>query len=189
VGLVALTRALGVAVAALALACAAPARGPVDVVHAYFRALGADPMRTLPLLTDAFHRRHGLAVVTAAQARALRDGTSGAPDAASEPASIDRFALAWLAVQSRAELIEIARRLETSVVAATQDGDIASVTVEVVPPRGARFEQRFDLVRAGTSEPWRIDAIGQKGVGGDNAAAAFVAYPSEAGRHRVQRVN
>jgi hypothetical protein len=124
-------------------------------------------MRTLPITTDAFHRGHGLRL-------AARSG-----------AGADEGRAAWLAVQSRRELITRARGLRTRIASADESGDTASVRVEVVPDRGARFEQRFALVRDGAAGAWRIDAIEQSGVGADNAAAAFVAYPSEVGRRRV----
>src|SRR5690606_4501880 len=92
-------RAGGALLALLLVGCvpAPEAASPAAVVDAYFRFLGRDPMRTLPLLADAFHRRHGLGVVTAGGAAAAAPAPPPAPAAV----SLDRLQLGWLAVQGR----------------------------------------------------------------------------------------
>ena len=48
------------AAALLLVGCGAAPGSPRDAVDAYFQALARDPLRTLPLLTPAFHRQHGV---------------------------------------------------------------------------------------------------------------------------------
>lgn len=174
-------RAFAAFVVVTALACGAPAEAPRDVALAYFRCLGADPIRTLALVTPAFHERHGLRVATAADARA-----AAGDRAATEPAaalSIDRHQLGWLAIQSRPELATLVRGLDVVVEEAREDGDSATVRVRVTPREAPPFEQRFALVRGGAT--WRIDAIEQRGVAAASATAAFAAWPNEAARRAL----
>ena len=170
---------------AAALACSAPPPSPSDVALAYFRDLGRDPIRTLPLLTRAFHAQHGLHVVSAAEARALREGPESAvPPEGGDDWSLDRRVLGWLEVQSRDGFRVLRDRLQVSLVDASASGDRAVVTLRVQPGRGSAFEQRFELARDGGR--WRIDGVEQRGVGSDNAVAAFVAHPTEAERRRLE---
>jgi hypothetical protein len=165
----------------IATACGAPAAPPSDVVRTYFRSLGRDPMRTLPLVTDAFHRRHALRVVTSAEAQAAADR---APDTAPNALALDRHQLGWLAIQSRPELARLLAAETTRIGDAHESGDTASVDVEVAPRDAPAFAQRFALVR-GAGGAWRIDAIEQSGVVPANAASAFAAYPNEAARRAL----
>jgi hypothetical protein len=159
-------RAILVAATLLGVACAGGARTPADVVGAYFRGVGRNPIATLPLTTDAFHERHGLQL-------AARSG-----------AGADEARAAWLAVQSRPELLVMAQQLRTQVASATESGDTAVVLVQVATRAGIAFEQRFALVRDWDGA-WRIDAIEQSGVEEDDAIPAFVAYPNEAARRAL----
>lgn len=170
-------RALLLAVV-IALGCGASHETPADVAQAYFRALGSDPIRTLPLLTPEFHRRHGLRVATAA------DAEQGAAVAPAGEIALDRHQLGWLAVQAQPWLAKRVAELVTQIGDTREDGDRATVAVRVDPRNGPGFEQRFDLVRA-SDGAWRIDAIEQIGVAPASAPAAFAAYPSEATRRAL----
>jgi len=177
VGVVDVRRAL-LAALALLCGCAPSQETPADVASAYFEALGSDPLRTLPLLTDTFHRRHGLRVATAA------DAQRGAAVDAATPLALDRHQLGWLAIQSRPSLAQRVSELATQIGDTREDGARATVAVRVDPRDGPGFEQRFELVR-GDDGAWRIDAIEQLGVAPASAVAAFAAYPSEAGRRAL----
>jgi len=168
---------------ASALGCGARAAGPREVVLAYFRFLAGDPIRTLPLLTPEFHRRHALRVATAADARAVADHR--APDEPPAAIALDRHQLGWLALVARPELEQRVAHLAIELGAATENGDAASVAVRVAPPGQPPFEQRFALVRAGAGAPWRIDAIEQSGVVDATALDAFAAHPTEAARRAL----
>jgi hypothetical protein len=180
-----LRRARGAALALVALAaCGAPPRDPAAVVSAYFAALGRDPMRSLPITTDAFHRAHGLGLVTTSQARAWR---GGAEVHSVEHERVDRAQVAWLSIQGRGEFGRIARALSIHVGDVREAGDAAEVAVTVTPAQGRPFQQTFHLARADARAPWRIDAIEQSGVVPESAGAAFVAYPNEAARRAIER--
>jgi len=171
-------RAVLVALVCATCACSAPPDF-VAVTHEYLLCIGRDPMRTLPLLTDGFHRRHGLHVATAAEARG--QGGAGPGDLA-----LDRYQLGWLAVQSQPEMARVFGTTRRFMAGRSQaDGDRAWVALPIAPLDGPAFEQRFTLVRAGPDAPWRIDAIEQSGVVAENAAAAFAAYPNEAARRAL----
>lgn len=150
-----------------ALACASH-DAPTDVITVYFRALGRDPMRTLPITTAAFHRGHGL----------LPGST------VPNPASADREQLAWLAVQRQPEFAQLAASLETLVLHVDDRGDAASVVVRIEAPGLPPFEQRFDLLRDAQTQ-WRIDAVTQSGVSDAALPAAFAAHPSHVTQLRL----
>lgn len=148
---------------------AAPEGSPQATVYAYLRALGRDPLRTLPLLTPAAHEQHGLGVGTAATAGEARDVR---PE--------DRL-LGWLAVQTGGPVLRLAGRLGAGAASVEVDADRAEVSLPLTAPEGAPFEQRFFLVRSAPGSPWRIDRIEQAGVGTGNAVAAFAAWPTAGG--------
>jgi len=166
---------------AVALGCSAPAATPSDVAEAYFRAIARDPIRTLPLLTPEFHRRHGLRVATAADVRAA--AAQRAPTEPAAPLALDRFQLGWLVIQSKPELARLAAGWTTRLGNTEQSGDTASVSMRVEPRDGSVFEQRFALLRDGGT--WRIDAIEQIGVTPASMTAAFAAWPNEAARRAL----
>lgn len=148
---------------------AAPEATPLAVVEAYLRALGRDPLRTLPLLTASGHQQHGLGV--------------GAPAAGRDAADVrpeDRL-LGWLAVQTGGPVLALAGRLGVGAAAVTTGADRAEVTLQLAGPGGAPFEQRFLLVRATPGADWQIDRIEQSGVDPSNAIAAFAAWPTARG--------
>lgn len=192
-----MTARAAVPLAALALTLALGCRSaepapPAAVVDRYFRFLARDPIRTLPLLTPAFHEQHGLHVVTTAEARRwqeeLRSGAAPAPPpAAEERFAVDRLQLAWLAVQAREPFRALRDRLAWSRLGEGLEGDRAWVRVRVQAGDEPPFEQRFALVRTGPGAAWRIDAVEQGGVARGNRAAAFVAHPSEATRRELER--
>jgi hypothetical protein len=142
-------------------------------------------MRTLSLLTQAFHVQHGLHVVSAAEARALGEmPRPREPATAAADWSLDRLQMGWLEVQSRDGFRAMRDRLQVTLLDSIERGERASVVVRVQPRRGAAFEQRFELVRDGA---WRIDSVEQSGVAPDNELAAFVAHPTEGERQRLER--
>lgn len=175
------------AIAAIVLfvigACGAQTPGPEDVVASYFASLGRDPIRSLPLTTDAFHRAHGIGLVTTSEAAAWRDGRQ-VEVAASE--RIDKAQVAWLVIQNRSSFALLARGLVVMIEAAQVEGDRATVVVGVSPPQGAAFVQTFRLTREGADAAWRIDAIEQSGITRDNQMSAFVAHPTESARRALE---
>jgi hypothetical protein len=177
--------------AALALAaCGAQPLASGDVVAVYFASLGRDPMRSLPITTEAFHRAHGLALVTTSEARAWRGGAQLAakpsgPDGIAAPEPVDRAQVAWLAIQDRDEFARVASELVATPTDVQEAGDVATVTVTVAPARAEPFLQTFRLTREAPGSCWRIDAIAQSGVGPGNEVAAFVAHPTEPARRAI----
>jgi hypothetical protein len=154
-----------------AFACTAPDT-PTDAIVTYFRALGRDPIRTLPITTEAFHRAHGLMLASTT----------------ARPESADREQVAWLAVQRQPEFAELAASLVASIVRADERGDAASVVVRVEAPGKPPFEQRFDLIRDAQAG-WRIDAVTQTGVSDAALSAAFAAHPSSATQRRIEALD
>ena len=177
-------RCLALGLALCAAACARPA-SPAEVVAAYFAALGRDPIRTLPLLTPAFHEQHALHAVTSAEARG--GGRGEPPDAGA--LAVDRFELGWLAVQSREGFRALRDRLGVTPIGDEATGDRAHVSVRIEAGAAPAFEQRFALVRQAPGAPWRIDSIEQSGVAPGAELAAFVAHPTEAERVRLERIS
>ena len=175
--------ALSLAARAAALACAEAPRTATEVALDYFRFLGRDPIRTLPLLTPTFHEQHGLHVVSAGEARASQMPERPAPSPEPVDWSLDRRELGWLEVQSRDGFRTLRDRFQVTLVDSSEGEGRASVAVRVQPGRGPSFEQRFALVKDGV---WRIDSVEQSGVAPENAFAAFVAHPTEAERQRLE---
>lgn len=171
-------------------ACGTAEHTPAAVVESYFRCLARDPLRTLPLLTPEFHRRHALRVVTQAEAQAWVSRREAASPATPEPAepelSTDRFQLAWLSLQGRPEFARLARESAHSVLDVRESGDEAEVITRIEPRSAPPFEQRFRLLREAEGSAWRIDAVEQSGVESANATAAFVAYPNENARRALE---
>jgi hypothetical protein len=154
----------------------AAAGTPEAVVEAYFRALGRDPLRTLPLLTEAAHRRHGLRLAD----------TAAAEEPVGDTATVERHQVAWLSLQKRASFRALATRLAVTPGGPTvQEGDRVWVSVGVEAPAAPSLVQRFALVRRDPGAPWRIDQVTQEGVVPANGAAAFAAWPHEALRARL----
>lgn len=172
-------------VLALAVAACAPApETPREVVDAYFRAMGRDPLRTLPLVTPAFHVRHGVHVVTSAEAMRARHQGDTTP-APADPLAIDRLELGWLMIQARPAFAERLGELKRTPVSDETTGDAARVVVRLAPRAGAPFEQDFALVRdAGGT--WRIDAVEQRGVDATNGFEALIAHPTDAARRALE---
>jgi hypothetical protein len=168
------------------LACATTPPDPADTVARYFGFLARDPIRTLPLLTDAFHRRHALGVVTAEAARRLARGERTETGAAPASGPVDRYQLGWLAVQSREPYRALRDRLVVTQEAVEAGDRHASVTVRIQAGATPGFVQRFELERGGPAERWRIDAVSQLEVAPASLPAAFVAWPNEATRRRIE---
>jgi hypothetical protein len=180
-------RAAIAAIALLAIGgCGAQAPAPGDVVARYFAIIGRDPMRSLPLTTDAFHREHGLGLVTTGEARAWRGGEQVA---VAPSVRVDRAQVAWLAIQNRAEFAQLASQLALAPRDVQQTGNAATLAVDVTPPKGPAFVQTFHLVRSDADSAWRIDSVEQSGVTPENQVWAFVVHPTEAARRAIgQRV-
>lgn len=177
-------RRLGIAFVLLAAGCSGSSQTPGEVVEAYFRAMGRDPIRTLPLVTPAFHVRHGVHVVTSAEAKQSHGHDDTTP-LATDSLAVDRLELGWLMIQVRpgfarniAELGVVTRTVETT-------GDTTRVATRIAPREGSPFEQDFSLVRDARGT-WRIDAIEQRGVDATNGFAAFVAHPTDAARRALE---
>lgn len=178
-------RAAITAIALLAIGgCGAQAPAPDDVVARYFAIIGRDPMRSLPLTTDAFHREHGLGLVTTGEPRALRGGQQVA---VTPTVRVDRAQVAWLAIQNRAEFAQLARQLTLAPRDVQQTGDAATIAVDVTPPKGPAFVQTFHLVRSDADSAWRIDSVEQSGVTPENQVWAFVVHPTEAARRAIEQ--
>ena len=186
-------RALVLALVALA-ACSDPApTTPAEVVDAYFRHVGRDPIRTLPLLSPAFHAQHGLHVVTTAEARArqrrvLLPDVPASPDAAAArvPLAPDRLQLGWLALQRRPTFAARFESLRVEPIGEEVGAGVARVAVRVVPRGAPAFEQIFALSR-GDDRAWRIDGVAQRGLVDANRLDAYVAHPTEAARRALER--
>jgi len=182
VGVVDVIRAAITTVALLVLgACSAPQTTPEEVVAHYFASLGRDPIRSLAITTDAFHRAHGLGIVTTSEARAWRAGAKVKPATADR---IDHYQTAWLALQNRDQFTRAARGLVATPNGTEIGGALATVVVTVTPPQGTPFVQTFRLKRE--DEAWRVDGVEQSGVTRDNQISAFVAHPTEAARRALE---
>lgn len=168
----------------LAIACAPAPETPRGVVDAYFRAMGRDPLRTLALVTPAFHEQHGLHVVTSTEAkRSSQEGdTTPLP---TDSLAIDRLELGWLILQVRPRFAERLAELDRSVLAEAITGDTARVAVRLAPRAGAPFEQDFSLVRDAAGI-WRIDSVEQRGVDATNGFEALIAHPTDAARRTLE---
>jgi hypothetical protein len=177
-----MTRAC-VAVALVLAACSGAPDSPRAVVDEYFRTLAHDPLRTLPLLSPAFHRQHGVHVVTTDEAR-LRRGEAG-DELLLERIALDRFELGWLMIQSRETFATALAALVIEPLGDESNGATARVTVRATPGHGQPFEQIFTLARDARGV-WHIEGIEQRGVEPGNALAAFVAHPTEAARVRLE---
>jgi len=182
------TRSCVAVLTLLALACGGAPDSPRGVVDAYFASLGRDPLRTLPLLSPAFHRQHDLHVVTTAEAlRATsRRGTVGAnPDPLPPQLAPDRLQLAWLMLQVRPGFASELEAFAIEPRGEQTEGATVRVTVRVTPARGQAFDQIFSLTRDNAGA-WRIEGVEQRGVDPSNAIAAYVAHPTEAARKHLE---
>lgn len=176
--------ATALVLAAAACACAPTPATPRDVVDAYFRAMGRDPIRTLPLVTPTFHAQHGVHVVTSAEAkRAYRHGDK--TPVPTDPLAIDRLELGWLMIQVRPRFAARLAELERTTLAEETAGDASRVAVRLAPREGAPFEQHFALVRDAAGG-WRIDSVEQRGVDATNGFEAFIAHPTDAARRSLE---
>lgn len=153
-------------------------------MEAYFRAMGRDPIRTLPLVTPAFHAQHGVHVVTSAEARRSYQHGDTTP-VPTDSLAIDRLELGWLMIQVRPRFARSVAEFGRTISAEETSGDVARVTTRIAPREGSAFEQDFSLVR-GADGTWRIDAIEQRGVDATNGLAAFVAHPTDAARRTLE---
>lgn len=155
---------------------------PSGVAHAYLERVSRDPIGTLPLLSDAFHGRHGLRHTLPGSSQTLL--TRAVAPLPSEPAArrreLSAARLGWLIVQAQESVRAHAGFLALEPIDETITGDRASVAVRVRLAEAPGFVQRFTLVRAGVGAPWQIDAIEQEGVTARNVPQAFALAPSVA---------
>lgn len=159
------------------LACSRVPDTPAGVVEAYFRYLGRDPGRALPLLSPAFHKAHGLRVAD------LRGWIwVGSADL---DASKDSGPVAWMMVQSDPQVQDLAKNLKVDHLEEEVEGGQATVRTRVTPPGGFPFHQTFRLSRSDSGH-WQIDAIEQTEVIRRDLGAAFAAYPNRKTLHRIR---
>jgi hypothetical protein len=156
-----------------ALACGQAPDSPGETVKRYFACLGRDPVRSLELLSPAFHASHGLRLGAAVDQAAARDPLAAAR-------------VAWLSVQRAGAFQEGARHLAAEIVKVSEEAAAAEVVTRVLPARGTAFVQRFQLSRP--DGRWRVDAVAQEQVGPQSRLAAFVAHPTETGRRELAEV-
>jgi hypothetical protein len=180
----------------LALACWRPPATPTDAVRAYFHALGEDPIRTLPLLTDDFHRHHGLRFEEAADspfesAEAIAALRSMAGDEAEDPDyALTRARLGWVTAIAKSAFIERVPRFDIRYLSEeiSADGTRAVVRVEVRefenPPVTLVYRLARDQERGG----WLLDGIRIRGiVDHGTRLTAFLAAPDITGLRYVHR--
>jgi len=181
---------LALLLAVVAIGCGTP-REPSEIVQTYFRALGRDPARSLPLLSPAFHRHHGLRMARfegwlwgwgPASAEA-----PGAGARAAGPATVEGAAFAWLYVQTHPSFPKLAATLRWSELDSTASELRAQVRVRVQGRGGASFVQRFELARRTPVSSWQIDRIDQIDVPPAARTLAFVAFPHDAQLDRLLR--
>lgn len=159
----ALRRAIAAALLTAALPGCGRPPGPAEVVLRYRDALARDPIRTLALLTPAFHRAHGLRFLDVAdlppasgERRSTRPDTAPAPSA--DPAlELERARLGWLTALTRPAFARYGPRLAIAIEDVATSGDTARVATRVRLGDSPGFRALFRLVRADGS--WRIDAI------------------------------
>lgn len=143
--------------ALLAVCCAGDPSTPGETVLLYARSLASDPLRTLELLTPAFHRAHGL------RFHEVADRPFDPPDA-SEMAvgdadlELERARLGWLTVLTKRVFAIHGPRFTRRVRGEVIDGDRARVVLES-RSAGLRFDATFRLVRRSPADPWQIDSI------------------------------
>jgi hypothetical protein len=163
------------------LACAGAERTPAQTVERYLDALAADPVRSLELLTPAFHTRHGLRFEEVADrpfaAPAARRPTPSG-DASLE---LERARLGWLTVLTKRIFALQSPRFRRRVVSEEIRGDAAQVEL-VVEPSG--LHARFALRRE-AGEPWRIDAVVLPPVSDAQLVAAFLIAPNAELHRRI----
>lgn len=177
-----------------AVGCDSPPRTPAAVVTRYFDTIGRDPMRTMLLLSPAYHETHGLNV------EALEDWSWGyswvnVPEAAPNPGlapldterDLDTSKLAWLMVQLEQNFRRVAVQARHSIIHELTVRNRARVEVQIRPPAGLKFTQSFRLSRADERSPWLIDAIEQEGVVMREAYVAFTLNPNEEMRQNILR--
>lgn len=183
---------LGLLLLVGALGCADTPPTPERVVLRYFDTIGRDPMRTLNLLSPAYHESHGLEVA-ALEGWSWGNQVLDLPEALPNPdlapldatRGPDSAQLAWVMVQLERHFRRLVHQVKQSIVHEVVVGNRATVEVAVLPPAGLRFTQRFRLSRRNASAPWRIDSIDQEGVVPREIYVAFAMSPREETRQKV----
>lgn len=173
------------AAAALSLLLGACGGDPSSTVADYFRALRVDPVRTMLLTTDDFHRRHGLRRTLASDVDpAAASRATESPPAAGEvrpETALARARLGWLLLVRLQRFRHTAGELAFETLRATGDERRAVVETRVSAPGMPAFTQRFVLVRSPVDGRWQIDEIRQEGVLPASRLAAFIAAPVREG--------
>src|SRR5262249_48877671 len=178
----------------LDLAAGGPA---VQTVERYFRYRADDPIRLLPLLDADVQLAHGLRLERILGLTVPAE--HGLSPADARALEVARARLAWMDLYNLVGWLKpVASALSVRLVTAAQEADDARVSVRIgaagtKPPAGVPpivawpfrpFEQDFRLRRG--RDGWRITAIEQRDVSDDNAAPAFVAYPTLGGFERLR---
>jgi hypothetical protein len=168
----------------LALGCGAPDHEPAEAVRRYLDALANDPIRTLSLVSDRFHSAHG-----------LRFDEVGDQPFATKPASSRRFdddlleleraRFGWLTVLTKPFFAIQSGRFTRDIESFEIDGDRARVVVRVEGDARPALEILFQLSRAHSGAPWRIDAAALPEIDEGDLGAAFLVAPNATLHRRI----
>jgi hypothetical protein len=173
--------ALGAALLAALLACAGAERTPAETVERYLDALAHDPIRSLALLTPAFHTRHGLRFEAVAERPFAAPPTLPPTPSGDAALELERARLGWLTVLTKRIFALQSPRFRRRVVAEEVRGDTAQVDL-AVEPSGLRA--RFALRRE-AGGPWRIDAVELPPISDAQLVAAFLIAPNAELHRRI----
>lgn len=156
--------ALAATVMLLCAGCAEEPSTPQATVGQYLKYLGRDPMRVLPLLSDDFHRAHGMLFANTAR---LPHGM--AKDARIETAvedsdyDVERHRLGWLMAPAHVDPIRAMmprlRELQLAWLSSEQQADRAQVALRSWVEGDEPVDVVFRLRREDASSPWRIDGV------------------------------
>jgi hypothetical protein len=166
------------------LGCGAPDHEPAETVRRYLDAMANDPIRTLTLVTDRFHRAHGLRF-EAVRDQAFTAERSPAKRFDDETLELERARFGWLTILTKRFFAIQSERFSHTVAAEEIDGDRARVAVQVVGDSRPALEIRFQLVRERSGAPWRIDGVELPEIEQDDLGAAFLVAPNASLHRRI----
>ena len=163
----------------LLVACGGAPPGPQETVALYLARKGLDLMRVLPMLTDDFHRAHGMVFANTAQ---LPFGIVLDPDPEPIPDDPDyaaeRGRLGWLTAPSLTDevyrMFPKRKQLQLIWRGSGEEGHRAWVRLQARVPDEAPVDFVFRLRRRQASEPWRIDAVEM--ASGSSPSAQFIRF-------------
>lgn len=171
----------------LAVACGAPPRSPIETVRLYLDLLPRDPVRTLELLSDDFHRQHGLrfAEVGDQPFRADDGSDRAAPSRPEDPdLELTRARFGWLTALTKRVFALQAHRFSHELGPPEVDGDRARVPIRVAERGRPPLDATFALAR-GADGRWRIAAIERGEVADPDLIRAFVLAPDAELNRRI----